>query len=117
MAPRRSALASRVCDLPLDAAPGVLEDRATLAGVLRGAEPLAVALARGLVLEQLADLGEREPGVVAELLDVPQALQVGGVVQAIRAIGAGGGLEQPDLLVVADRAGSSAPSRRRPPGS
>ena len=47
-------------DLALDPAPGILEDRAPLLRVLRRAEPLPVALAGGLVLEQLADLGERE---------------------------------------------------------
>ena len=82
-------------DLPLDAAPGILEDRPTLPGVLRGAEPLSVALAGGLVLEELADLGEREAGVVAQLLDVAQPLQVRGVVQPIRALGPAAGSRRP----------------------
>ena len=72
------------------------------------AEALAVALAGGLVLEQLADLGEAEPGVVAQLLDEPQSLEVGRVEQAVRAVAAGGRLEQAELFVVADRAGRQA---------
>ena len=72
------------------------------------AEALAIALAGGLVLEQLADLGQAEPGVVAQLLDEAQSLQVGGIEQAVRAVAAGGRLEQADLFVVADRAGRQA---------
>ncbi len=59
--------------------------------------------ARLLVLEQLADLGQREPRVVAQPADEAEPLQVLGVVQAVGALGAGGRGEQPDLLVVADR--------------
>ena len=72
------------------------------------AEALAVALARGLVLQQLADLGEREPGVVAQAPDEPQALEIGRVVEAVGAIRPGGRLQQADLLVVADRPGRQA---------
>ena len=71
-------------------------------------EPLAVALARCLVLEQLADLGKREPGVVAQAADEPQALDVGCVVQAVGALGTGGRFEEPDLLVIADGTGRQA---------
>ena len=53
-------------DLPIDPGGRVLEQGAPLGLVAGRAEPLSIALARGLVLEQLADLGEREPGVVAE---------------------------------------------------
>ena len=53
-------------DLVLDPRAGFEDERAPLVGVAGLAEALAVALARRLVLEQLADLGEREPGVVAE---------------------------------------------------
>jgi hypothetical protein len=95
-------------DLSLDAVARVLEDRATLVGVLRGAEELAVALAGGLVLEELADLGEREAGVVAQLLDGPQPLEVRGVVQAIGPAGPCRRLEEPDLLVITDRAARQA---------
>ena len=69
-----------------------------------------------LVLEQLADLREREAGVVAQPADEPQALEVLGVVQAVGALGAGGRGEQPELLVVADRPRGEARCRRRPPG-
>ena len=71
-------------------------------------ETLAVAFARGLVLEQLADLGEREAGVVAEALDEAQPFEVAGVEEAVVAVGSGGRLQQPELLVVADRAGRQA---------
>ena len=53
-----------------------LEDRPALGGVARRAEALTVAGAGGLVLEQLADLGQAEPGVVAEALDEPEPLEV-----------------------------------------
>ena len=86
----------------------LVEVDASLGRVGRVGQALAVALARRLVLEQLADLGEREPGVVAQALDEPQPLEVGRVVQAVVAVGARGRLEQPDLLVVADRAGRQA---------
>jgi hypothetical protein len=62
----------------------VVDDRAPLVGVARRAEALAVAGRGGLVLEQLADLGEAEPGVVAEALDEPEALEVVLVVEAVR---------------------------------
>ena len=76
---------------------------AALRGVVRGAEPVAVPGAGLLVLEQLADLREREAGVVAQPADEPEPLEVLGVVQAIVALGAGGGCEEAELLVVADR--------------
>ena len=72
------------------------------------AEALAVALARGVVLEQLADLGEREPGVVAQAPDELEPVEVRGVVEAIVAVRARGRREQADLFVVADRAGRQA---------
>jgi hypothetical protein len=90
-------------DLAVDALDRVGKDRPPLAGVLGGSEPLAVPLAGDLVLEQLAHLGEAEPGVVAEALDEPQALEVVGVVEPVVALGAGRRLEQAQLLVVADR--------------
>ena len=73
-------------DLPVDAGGGVLEQRTSLGLVTGRSEPLSIALARGLVLEQLADLGEREPGVVAEGADEAQALEVGRVEQAVCAV-------------------------------
>ena len=56
-----------------------------------------------LVLQQLADLSEREPRVVAEVADELKAGEVRGVVEPIVAVGPGGRLEQADLLVIADR--------------
>ena len=82
--------------------------RAPLGRVVGGAEALAIALAGGLVLEQLADLGQAEAGVVAQGADEAQALEVGRIEQPVGAVGSRGGLEQADLLVVADRAGRQA---------
>ena len=95
-------------DLPIDSRGRVLEQRASLGLVAGRPEPLSIALARGLVLEQLADLGEREPGVVAQGADEAQALEVGRVEQAVGAVRSGGGLQEAHLLVVADRAGRQA---------
>ena len=105
IASRRSILRRSDADLAVDRVEGVGEDRAALGGVVRSSGSGARLRARAcLVLEQLADLREREPGVVAQAADEPQALEVLGVVQAVGALGAGGGGEQPQLLVVADRA-------------
>lgn len=95
-------------DLAVDAGARILEDRATLPGVVGGAESLAVALADRLVLQELTDRGQREAGLVSELLDIVQSLQVRGVVQAIGAIGARRRFEQAELFVVADRPGRQA---------
>ena len=95
-------------DLPIDPRGRVLEQRASLGLVAGRPEPLSIALARGLVLEQLADLGEREPGVVAQGADEAQALEVGCVEQAVGAVRPGGGLQEAHLFVVADRAGRQA---------
>ena len=105
---RRAALASRVAIWPIHPVAGIDDQRAALIRVLGGLEALAIALAGELVLEELADLGEGEPGVVAQALDEAQPLEVARVVQAVGAIGAGGRLEQADLLVIADRAGRQA---------
>jgi hypothetical protein len=43
---------------------------------VRGPEPLAIALAGHLVLEQLSDLCEREARFVAQLLDRAEAFEV-----------------------------------------
>jgi hypothetical protein len=66
------------------------------------------ALSGFLVLEQLSDLRERETGIVAEVLDEPQSLDIRGVVEAVVALGPGGGAEQPHLFVVAHRSGRQA---------
>ena len=95
-------------DLAIDAVARFLEVAAALVRIGRLAEALAITLAGDLILEQLADLGQREAGVVAQALDETQAFDVGWVVQAVVAVGAGGRLEEPDLLVVADRPGGQA---------
>ena len=95
-------------DLTIDARQRVDQDRAALGGVLGRLKPFAVALAGGLVLEQLADLGQREPGVVAQAADEPEPGDVRLVVQAVGALGTGGRFEEPDLLVVADGTGRQA---------
>ncbi len=53
-------------DLAIDASAGVMDQGPAFGLVARGAEALSIALAGRLILEQLADLGEREAGVVAE---------------------------------------------------
>src|SRR2546430_1890445 len=55
-----------------------------------------------LVLEQLADLGQAEAGVVAQALDELEARDVVRVVEPVRPARARR-LQEPDLLVVADR--------------
>ena len=66
---RRAALASRISIWrSARAARSTMSARRSV-GIAGLAEALAVALARGVVLEQLADLGEREPGVVAQAAD------------------------------------------------
>ena len=105
-----------VADLAVDPVERVVDERPPLDRVRRRAEPLAVAGPCDLVLEELADLGQAEPGVVAEALDEPQSLEIVGVVEPVRALGAGRRLEQPELLVVADRSRASGRRRRRLPG-
>ena len=63
---------------------------------------LAIPLADVLVLEQLADLREREARVVTQVADELEALEVGVVVQAVVAVRPRGRLEETHLLVVAD---------------
>jgi hypothetical protein len=92
-------------DLALDAGPRVIDECSPFGRVVRGAEPLPIAFAGGLVLQQLTDLRQREARLVAQLLDRAEALEIGRVVQAVRPLGPGSRLEQPDLFVVADRAG------------
>jgi len=101
-------LALERLDLAVHPIDRVHEDRASLVGVAGRAEALAVALAGRLVLEELADLGEAEPGVVAQAADVAQPLEVGLVVEAVVALGSGSGLEEPALLVIADGSGRQA---------
>ena len=87
---------------------GVHEDGAPLRRILCLAEPLAIALPGRLVLEQLAYLGEREAGIVAQAANEQQALEVRGVIEAVVTSRAGSRLQQPDLLVIADCSGREA---------
>src|SRR5690349_20859879 len=91
-------------DLALDAVARVIDQCEPLTRVVRGAESFAIALPSGLVLQQLADLGEREARLVAQLLDRPQTLEIRRVVQAVGAFRTGRGLEETDFFVVPDRA-------------
>src|SRR3954447_5849722 len=63
-------------DLVVDAALRIDDERAPFIRVARLPEPLAVPFARVLVLEQLADLRERESGVVAKVPDELKALEI-----------------------------------------
>ena len=101
---RRVAFASRMAIWRRTRPLGIGEIEAAFGRVGRLAEPLAVALAGRLVLEQLADLGEREAGVVAKAADELESIEVGGVVEAVVAIGPGRRLEQADLFVIPDPA-------------
>ena len=91
-------------DLAIDAFEQPAQDDSPLVDIPGRPEALGVADSGRLVLEEEADLREREPGVIAQLADEPQSFQVARVVQAVVALGARGRREEPDLLVVADRA-------------
>ncbi len=90
-------------DLSVDALDRIAEDRLPLAGIGGGSELDPVARTDRLVLEQLADLRQREAGIVTQPANEPQTIEVLGVVQPVGALGPGSGLEQAELLVVADR--------------
>ena len=92
-------------DLPVGSIAGVGQERPALGRVGSLAQPRSVALSGGIVLEKLADLGEGETSIVTKVPDEPQSVEVGRVVEAVVAFGARRRFEQPDLLVVADRAG------------
>ena len=95
-------------DLALDPLLRLEQVDPALARVGGLAQPFTVPFASRLVLQELADLGQREPGVVAQAADEGQPVEVRGVVQAVVALGTGGRFEQPHLLVVADGAGRQA---------
>src|SRR5450756_3001268 len=71
-------------------------------------EALRIPDAGNFVLQEEADLREREPGVVAQLADEPQPLEVARVVEPVVALRARSRLEEAELLVVPDRARSQA---------
>ena len=102
------ALGFERLDLALDPGGGVVQQGTPFGLVTGRPETQSIALARGLVLEQLADLGQREAGVVAQGAEEAQALQVGRVEQPVGAVRSGGGLQEADLLVITDRAGRQA---------
>jgi hypothetical protein len=77
-------------------------------------ERLPAARPCGFVLQELADLGEREPRVVAQLLDEPEALDVGRVVQPVVALTPRRGRQQTELFVLADRARGQPELRGNP---
>ena len=108
MVARRAAFVSRISIWWAVRARDSRRSARALVAIAGLAEALAVALARGVVFEQLADLREREAGVVAQAPDELEPVEVRGVVEAIVAVRAGGRREQPDLLVVTDRAGRQA---------
>ena len=96
------------CDLSIHPVTGVDDERTPLGRILCGLESLPVAFPGEFVLEELADLGQGESGVVAQTLDEAQPLEIARVVQAVVPVRPGGRLEQADLLVVADRTGGQA---------
>ena len=104
-------------DLALDALARVEDECPPLGRIMGGAEALPIAFAGGLVLEQLADLGEREPSLVAQLLDGAEALEIGRVVEAVRAFRSSRRLEQPASPRSSGSTGASGRSRLRLPGS
>ena len=83
--------------------------RSAVSVVVRNRSRLRVRAASSSSIR--ADLGEAEPGVVAEVLDEPQPLDVVVVVEAVVAVAPGGRREEADLLVVADRPGRQAERR------
>jgi len=91
-------------DAPLGPLEGVEGQRAPLAGVGGRAEALAGPGAGLLVLEQPADLREGEPYVIAKAADEAEPFDIRRVLQPVRALGSTGGTQQPELLVVPDRA-------------
>ena len=102
------ALGPEGVDLPNRAVARIDQQGTALARVSGGPKTLSIALADRLVLQQLPDLEEAETGVVAELLDEPQALQVARVEQAVGPVRAARRLQQAELLVVTDGPGGKA---------
>lgn len=91
-------------DLAVHAGERVDDDRPPLARVIGRPESGPVASPHRLVLEELADLGEAEPGVVAEALDEAQAVDIVLVEEPIGTLGPSRRLEQTEFLVIADGA-------------
>ena len=89
-------------DLAVDPHARIGEKRAALGWIAGLPQALAISFACRVVLEQLADLGQRETSVVAQASNEQQALEVRLVVQPVVTVGPGGRFQQPDFLVVAD---------------
>ena len=104
IASRRSLLRSSVRDLAVDAAEGV-DERSAAAPRGRAARNRTRLRSRACSSSSSWPISAREnPASSRSAADEPQAVEIVGVVQAVRALGAGGGREQPHLLVVADGA-------------
>ena len=84
-----------MADLAVDPIQGVHEQRPPLAGSWVARNRVPVARAGLLVLEELPDLREGEPGVVAEPADEPEALQVLRVVEAVGTADRAAGASRP----------------------
>src|SRR5450759_5092476 len=95
-------------DLAIHPVEQAAQDRLSILHVAGRAEALRIPDAGSFVLQEEADLREREPGVVAQLADEPQPLEVARVVEAVVALRARSWLEEAELLVVPDRARSQA---------
>ena len=91
-------------DLAIHPVDEVAQDRPLLGRLAGRPEALAVPDAGLFVLEEQGDLGQAEAGVVPQLADEPEPLQVGGVVEPVGALRTRGRAEEADLLVVADGA-------------
>ena len=62
---------------------GLEQELSALVAIPGLAVALAIALARSVVLEKLADLRQREPGIVAQAPDELEPLEIRGVVEAV----------------------------------
>jgi len=90
------------CDPPVNRCKRLGHDPQSLCRIAGSAELLTVALPGPLLLEESADLGQREAGVIAQPSDEAESLEVVGIVEAVGTLRPGRGGEEPQLLVVAD---------------
>ena len=108
-APSRAAFASSVSIWRSTRARRVDQERPALGRVARSSRKRSRLRSRAASSSSSWPIWASEnPASSRRLADEPQALEVRRVVQAVGAVRAGGRLEQPDLLVVADRAGRQA---------
>src|SRR5450759_4661774 len=106
--PKARRLVLERADLAIDALEQAAQDGLPLLHVAGRAEALCIPDTGSFVLQEEADLREREPGVVAQLADEPQPLEVARVVEPVVALRARSRPEEAELLVVSDRARSQA---------